>query len=514
MRPFDLYLAGAEIPGWRKLLVEAQSPMAASYKGIERRMAKTKPYLLAEKFEGDYPLLLDSGAHSFNGSKTPPPRDELLAYAQRYEAFVEANIDRVTLVTEFDSTHLGLDWVMERRTAFYDHLDPNKFVAVWHPDWGLDVLRDTSGRYEAVGVTGTESATGSNLTPLLHSIGRAGVHLHGMAITKPDILRVLPFRSASSTSWLSPMQYGDTIVWDGQTLHRYPRDYKDRARRQHKALFEREGFDAEAIQKGEATEVARFTIWSWMRFADALAGQRLPRPERPVAGEGAVAATADGQPEQENAQSDDDGPATGADGRQNRPAPRDARKAEERESYTVLPVIGQEVLTSEETTEDGQTIKHERKLMTISERSGRRCNNCYVADVCVDFRPDAACAYDIPVEAKTAEQRGRIRKGVIEMQVQRVAFLKLAEDRMGGYPDPNLTAEMDRLFKLMAIDHEIEDDRDSFEMTIKSKGHMSTIDRIFGKEAPPRHGQPLEEVSPKVIDVDPLRVLDQKVPLH
>ena len=74
-REFTLYLAGAEIPGWRKLLAEAGSPMAVSFKGIERRRAKTKPYLLAEKFEGDYPLLLDSGAHSFNSAKTPPDRD-------------------------------------------------------------------------------------------------------------------------------------------------------------------------------------------------------------------------------------------------------------------------------------------------------------------------------------------------------------------------------------------------------------------------------------------------------
>jgi hypothetical protein len=37
-----------------------------------------------------------------------------------------------------------------------------------------------------------------------------------VALTKPDVLRVLPFNSAASTSWLSPAQFGDTIVWDGQ----------------------------------------------------------------------------------------------------------------------------------------------------------------------------------------------------------------------------------------------------------------------------------------------------------
>lgn len=501
-RAFTLYLAGAEIPGWRKLLAEADSPMAVSFKGIQRRMPKTKPYLLTERFEGSYPLLLDSGAHSFN-SEENVDRDVLMAYAQQYEAFVEANTDRPTLVTEFDSVHLGLDWVMARREAFYDHLEPSRFVPVWHVDWGLDVLRDMAVKYEAIAVTATESATGSNLQPLLHSIGRSGVHLHGVAMTKPDILRVMPFRSASSTSWLSPMKYGDTIVWDGQTLHRYPRDMKDRARRQHKLLFEREGFDAGAIQRGDATEVARFTIWSWMRFADSLAGRRF----RSTTDSDSTTVVEDCNEDDPNALEGEDGTVVKLPTRATGPvALRDARKAIDRERV-MLPLIGQEVLTSEETLEDGTKKTHERKLLTVSTASARRCNNCFVADVCTRFQPDAACAFDIPVEAKTAEQRARIRKGIIEMQVQRVAFLKMAEDAMGGYPDANLSAEMDRLFKLQSIDHEIEDDRDSFEMTIKSKGRMSTLDRIFGAEPPPRHGQPL-------VQKDPIKVIDAQVPLH
>lgn len=509
-RQFDLYLAGAEIPGWRKLLEAANSPMAVSFKGIERRAAKTKPYLLSEKFEGDYKLLLDSGAHSFNSAKTPPDRDELLAYAQRYEAFVEANVDRVTLVSEFDSVYLGREWVEARRTAFYDHLDPAKFLAVWHSAWGLETLRDDASRYEALGVTGTETTTGSNLQPLLHSIGRAGVHLHGIAITKPDLLRVLPFRSASSTSWLSPMQYGDTIVWDGNTLHRYPRDYKERARRQHKMLFERAGFDAAAIQRGDATEVARFTIWSWMQQAASLAGQRLPKPSTDpftVTGSGEITDIPDGYADPEDAQTGELAPVTDLSTRTNRPPSRDVRLADPREERVMLPVIGITTLTSTETDSNGVEIEHKRDLLKIEDHSGRACNNCYLADVCTQYRPDAECAYDIPIEAHTAEERAAIMQGIIKMQTQRVAFMKLAEDRMGGYADPNLSSEMDRLFKLIAISHEVEDDRDSFEMTIKSKGHMTTLNRIFGAEAPPRHGQ-------RVIDQDPVRVVDAKVPLH
>lgn len=504
-RTFDLFFMGGEIPGWKKLLIEqGVQTIGLSFPGIERRAPKTKPYLLAEKFpDPSVRLFLDSGGHLANKGWATKSPAEWQAYADRYWAFVEANIDRVSLVTEFDAKGLGFEWVAEQREARWDHLDPAKFVAVWHSDWGLEALRSMGLRYEAVGVAETESATGSNLQPLLHSIGRSGVHLHGVAMTKPDILRVIPFRSASSTSWLSPMKYGDTIVWDGQMLHRYPRDMKERARTQHKMLFERAGFDAEAIQRGDATEVARFTVWSWMRYAESLAGRRF----RSTTDSESTTVVEGCEEEGSNLHEGEGGtvvklppPASGP------VVVRDARKAIQRDR-TMLPIIGQEVLTSTETLEDGTEKQHERKLMTVASQSARRCNNCFVADVCPSFQPDHACAFDIPVEAKTAEQRSRIRKGVIEMQVQRVAFLKMAEDAMGGYPDANLSAEMDRLSKLMATDHEIEDDRDRFEMTIKSRGHASTIERIFGKEAPPRHGQPM-------VEQDPIKIIDAQVPLH
>lgn len=508
---FTLYFGGAEQQGWRKLLAEQGAPMSVSFKGLLRRMPKTKPYLLSERMAGEEPLLLDSGAHSFNTSNTPPDRDDLLAYAQRYEAFVEDNTDRPSLISEFDSVHLGLDWIESRRRAFYDHLEPSKFMPVWHTEWGLTVLREMAERYEVIAVMATESATGSNLSPVLQQISRAGVRLHGVALTKPDVLRVMPFTSAASTSWLSPSKYGDTIVWDGTSIHRYPRDYKDQARRQHRMLIERAGFDAEKIQADDPTEVLRFTIWSWLQQADAIRAMRRRTGAPPFTASEPLTASFDAQPEGSNLETGGGEAVNGAvvplnsAGRkiERRPPPQERDESERQ----ILPVIGVRTVTSEDVDAEGNKIEHSTSFMTVADGSSRSCDHCFIADVCPMFRPGFACAYDIPVEAQTAEQRKAIMQGLIKMQTQRVAFLRMAEERNGGYADPNLSGEVDRLSKLMLAQHEIEDDRDSFEMSIRARGaRATTLERIFGNEAPPRHGQ--------VIDADPLSVVEGKVALH
>lgn len=504
---FDLYFGGAEQQGWRKLLVEQGAPLSVSFKGLLRRMPKVKPYLLAERMAGEEPLLLDSGAHSFNTKATPPDRQELLDFANRYETFVEANTDRPTLISEFDCVHLGLDWIQSRREAFYDHLEPAKFMPVWHAEWGIPVLKEMASKYEVIALTATESITGSNLTPVLQQITRAGVRLHGVALTKPELLRVMPFASAASTSWLSPAQYGDTIVWDGQQLKRYPRDYKDQARRQHKMLIERAGFDADAVMADDTTEILRFTIWSWLQQAEAIRSIR-----RRTGGDGATTtdtttSTDDAQPEDGNVQ-DGGGVLVALPGKAlNSGTEPDRTEPQQRDQRIMLPVIGVRTVTSKDTDADGQEIEHSTDFLVVSDSTSRSCNHCYISDVCTQFRPGFTCAYDIPVSAETPEQRKAIMAGLIKMQTQRVAFMRLAEESNGGYADPNLSGEFDRLKNLMLAQHEIEDDRDSFEMTVRARGaRATTMERVFGFEAPPRHGQ--------VIDVDPLAKVDERIPLH
>jgi hypothetical protein len=62
--------------------------------------------------------------------------------------------------------------------------------------------------------------------------------------------------------------------------------------------------------------------------------------------------------------------------------------------------------------------------------------------------------------------------------------MKMAEDMTGGYADPNLSGELDRLQKMIKVKTELE--QDSFSVKLEAKGNgaqAGMISRIFGRDA-------------------------------
>ena len=111
----------------------------------------------------------------------------------------------------------------------------------------------------------------------------------------------------------------------------------------------------------------------------------------------------------------------------------------------------------------------------------RACNSCFISAKCPAFKPGASCAYKIPVEIDTPEQLESLAKSLVEMQTQRVLFMRFAEDTSGGYADPNLSQELDRLSKLIKATAELTDTSSSFKLTVETKNQgPGIIGRIFG----------------------------------
>jgi len=90
---------------------------------------------------------------------------------------------------------------------------------------------------------------------------------------------------------------------------------------------------------------------------------------------------------------------------------------------------------------------------------------------------------------------------MVEMQAQRVLFMKMAEDAEGGYADPNLSGEIDRLGKLIKTKHDMEQEGFSLTVTAKQQGQMSMVDRIFGDIG---NTKPLHELEAPVNPQDAL----------
>lgn len=469
-----LYYGGTEIPGWRKLLAEeGVQHVALSYVGLRRRTKFKRAWVLEEKFPEIQSIFLDSGAYTINSADEEKYTvGELRDIASAYMAFVHANLDRVDMVSEFDALVLGRDWIEAMREDFYDDIPEEKFLPIWHPEWGVEELDRLARKYSRVGVPQTAMG-GRNLVPTLNAlVQKYGTKLHGVAMTKPDVMTAVRWDSVASTSWLSPSQYGDTIVWTGNELKRYPKKYKDQARKRHRTLFTREGFDADKIEADDTTEVLRLTIWSWQQL---VANIERKRP--------ADANVVTLFPESADEANAETGGALvdtrGDETRNSRPTIR----AREEHEISPLPVMG--LLPQKETyvDEDGSRKERSADLVKVRSESMRTCDSCFLASKCPAYEEHANCAYNIPVEIRTKDQQRALQDALIDMQTQRVLFMRMAEDMEGGYADPNLSSEIDRLQRLIKQKHEMEQEGFSLKIEAKERGQGGMISRLFGSDA-------------------------------
>jgi hypothetical protein len=144
-----------------------------------------------------------------------------------------------------------------------------------------------------------------------------------------------------------------------------------------------------------------------------------------------------------------------------------------------LPVFGYELNT---VVEDDGTIKDVQTVQSQAS-SLRACDTCFVASNCPAFKPQSVCAFKLPIEVKTKDQLKSLINAIIEMQGQRVAFMRFAEEMSGGYADPNVSQEIDRLFKLIKTTKELDDSREFIRMTVERQGSAGVLSSIFGDRA-------------------------------
>lgn len=434
--------------------------VSLSFVGLTRRSGKiAERWSIKENYPDYQAVFLDSGAYTFNKPDSELTREQAKETAENYMVFVQDNIDSLTLVSEFDANILGRDTIIGYRRDFYDTLPPEKFMPIWHADESADRLEELASMYQVIGVTQLDMHD-TSFSPIFNAvINRFGVNLHGVAITGRDMMKSVNWSSVSSTSWLSPAKFGDTIVWTGRELKWYPKDYKDRARKTHRNLFTDIGLSYEKIEADDSTELLKLSIWSWQQFVDSLVTTQ---------GKNNISTST----ESRNSEVE----MLGSDNRNAELAPIVRIKRE----TTSLPVFGTTVKTEFNDDGDAEEVSYIHKRSD----SNRACNTCFLRTKCPAFMPDANCAYGFPIEIKTRDQLKALQDGLIEMQAQRVAFMQFSEDLEGGYADPNLSSEIDRLQRMIKSKQDSERDRLSIniEATQVRQG-PSLIQQVLGNDA-------------------------------
>jgi len=455
-----IYL-GADVPSNRILLEKAGARhVGVSYWRLTKRgLPKNKLYLFENYFPEDMKILLHPGIPQ--GQEIE--RTFLEEFAADYEEFVINNIGRIDQFTEINHPQVSPDFVRAQRETVWSEMPPAKFLPVWNQSTGQSGLNDLTSKYLDIALPGEAIEEATWLGGATQRFTRTeGTRFHALGCARPDNLRQVPVESAATLSWLSPMTRGETILWDGTRLVRYPKSMKEQARPRHKAVYEKAGVDFDKILADDTEELCKLAVWSFDQLETRLtvmSGSNIYDSFEDPAGDDYV--------EKHPSISDRKGV--------------EMRKLEPRnpEEMGNLPVFGYEVKT--EVDADG--VIKDIPVVQSQVTSLRQCDTCFVASNCPAFKPQSVCAFILPVDVKTKEQLMSLINAVIEMQGQRVAFMRFAEEMNGGYADPNVSQEVDRLIKMVEKINDMNSDKEFIQITASRQSSGGVLSAIFGDKA-------------------------------
>lgn len=471
-----IYL-GAEV-GSNRTLLEGMGVRTFGWsymRARKRGFPKTKEFSFRDYFPEGAIIVVHPGISEIKGDNALTVEQ----VAADYQDFIVSHADEITAFIEFNHPSMSSEWRREQR-SFWEQAE-EQYWPVWDGTRPAE-LHELAHRFPEVAIPGTvveEQMTLAGQARALSS--QRGTVWHGLALASPENLRQVPFTTASTGSWQSPMRRGETIVWDGMSLKRYPKKMKDQARPRYKRIIEQAGLDYDAILADDAKEVTRLAIWSYQRLEENMDKKKPPSNPFTVI---------DGGGEVDNSETElmsvfaetalfgvDNSEVETRKPEGRSPAPRTA--AERR----FLPSMGVETTTVVEPGEGGRDVLKEVPVMTSTGVSLRQCDTCFVAANCPAYKPQSECAFHLPVEIRTRDQLRSLLEAIVEMQASRVAFAKFAEDLNGGYPDPNTSQEMDRLFKLVGQLKEMEANKERLSITMERQGSAGVLSSIFGDRA-------------------------------
>jgi len=460
----EIVFLGGEVPSHRNILIEAGvKNIGVNYWRLAKRgLPVTKDYLLEEKYPDDVRVFVDGGGTQAREAKLSAL--DLEDYAADYQDWVALNESNIFMASELDV--IDPEFVDKQRELFWEEFGVDRFLPIWHK--GYPELMKLAQKYPHVGILGRTIDQDVTLAARVRSLQSAhGTTFHGIACANPSNLRNVPVQTASSLAWVSPMMRGETVVWDGTKLVRYQAKMKDEARPRYKGVVEQAGLDFDKIMADDANEVTKLAIYSYLKLEE-----HLTRREQLKLADNSGGIDDPGYSETEGREVD------------NRPTQvRNNLTVRDSNEVVNLPVFSVSSKKIIEKDDFGNDVIKDVNVIGSNSNSLRQCNTCFVSGNCPAFKPDNSCSFNIPIEVKTKDQLKGLLNAVIEMQGQRVAFARFTEELNGGYPDPNTSKEIDRLFKVVAKMKELEENKEFVRMTVERQTSGGVMSALFGDKA-------------------------------
>jgi hypothetical protein len=258
------------------------------------------------------------------------------------------------------------------------------------------------------------------------------------------------------------MQFGDTQIWTGSKLQRYPKDYKEKGRSENRALIEGLGLDADKILADDRNEVAKLTLWSWQQVVDDI-NRKSPDQYSFGASLKVNEQLTPGNPDLE--------PPGATLTPVGQPAPMTPLTPPAARKRVLLPGVD---LFPPDGQEHGQ--------LSLRGDNLRRCDTCILRDRgCPGYEAGAECLYTLPIMIKTVADVQQLESGLISMQTQRVMFMRMQEDLEGGGANERFSSELDRLTRMIKLQREGRADRFNINISGSSKpGEPGILGSMFG----------------------------------
>lgn len=432
-----LYFAGAESPSHLNTLrEEGVTRVAVNVTALSRRVKDLSEWATEERLGGmEWILYADSPDTTWESALTllngalergVPPEAVVGPFSWGEDTWLGGNSDLFFAPTWDGGDHGALRDCLEQ------------YGAVFLPD---SVVDNATAARTAQAATGNGQVIGA-LT------GRSkGLEGYSVVIT---------------SAWWAVQKHGETQVWDQGKMCRYNSKDKLAKRQQHRAAIERLGVDADAVIADDAAACARLAIRSWLVLERETPARK--NPPNITTTETVEVANPDFGMSLE-------------DGSEVRRLDSDRLPGR----HAVLPVIGLELAVVESKDMDGNVTTTEVETLAVTQESLRRCDTCSFSLQCPSYEGGAKCAYNIPVIIRSKDQLQGVLRAMVEVQTQRVLMQRFGEE-ITGTPDPDVGREMDRLFNMVEKWKDIEDNRDTLEVSVKAKGQMGMLSRLFGSK--------------------------------
>ena len=279
---------------------------------------------------------------------------------------------------------------------------------------------------------------------------------------------------------------------------------KDQARPRYKNIIQKAGLDYSEFIGDSTLEPTRVAVWSYKRLEESM-DKKTPDFHIIEGGKDSQLSDNSDTPLLSGMMEFGGVPSDNSDlevrkNERNEVVQRDPNEMQN------LPVFGFKTKTIVETDENGKDILKDVPVVQTQTSSLRQCDTCFVASNCPAFKPANSCAFNLPIEVRTKEQLKGLLTSIIEMQGQRVAFMRFSEEMNGGYADPNLSQEIDRLLKLVGQVKEMESNKEFIQITAQRQSSSGVLSAIFGDRA-----QALKELNEPIEEAQVTRIISESI---